>query len=136
MRSSLLEVRRGKFAGRAAAAIFGKVGDELVHRGEVGAVDQRAALPLRLDQPGALQLGEMERQAAVGQVERLSDAARGHALPAGLDEQPEQSEAMLLRQSGKTGDHRVRLHRHPHVSINVEMSWAVLRVKNVSRLLK
>ena len=61
-------------------------------------------LSLLHDQARAAQLREVEGEGAVRNAQLLGDRARGHALVAGLDEQAEEREAMLLRQRAERLD--------------------------------
>ena len=91
-------------AGRAAAAILHEIADQCVHRFIVGAIDERAVAPLLPDQPGPAELGEVEGERGVRHAERPGDRTRRHALVPGLDEQPEQRQAMLLRERAERRD--------------------------------
>jgi hypothetical protein len=102
--------RRVRAAVGAGAAVFHEIVDQRIHRGIVGAIDQRAVLALLHDQPGVPKLGQVEGQGAVGDAELLGDRTGRQALVAGLHEQPEQGETVLLRQRTKRFDRTVGTH--------------------------
>ena len=125
---------RASGAVGAGAAILHEVGEELVHPAIVGAVDQRAALPLLPDQPRPAEAGEMEGERAVGKAEPLGQRAGGQALLAGLDEQAEQRQPVLLGERGQSGDGLGRLHARPSLSTIIEISGAVRCQRHFGRV--
>jgi len=68
-------------------------------------------LPLLRDQARAAQLGEVEGQRAVGDVELLGDRSRRQSFLAGLDQQAEQGQSMLLGQGAKRDDGGVHVNQ-------------------------
>ena len=56
------------------------------------------------DKTGAMELGEVERQRAVGDRHALGDLTRRQAVSASLDQQTEYRETMLLRQCAQSFD--------------------------------
>jgi hypothetical protein len=86
-------------------------------------------LALLLDQPRAAQLSEVEGERTIGDAERPGDRARRHPVPAGLHEQPEQREPILLRKSAQSVDDRPRIHGHFFISIFAEMKRNACPVK-------
>ena len=69
----------------AAYATIGRIVDEARDRVEGDAVDHRAARAARPQQPGALQVGEVERGGRGQAAERGADASRRQAAGTGLD---------------------------------------------------
>src|SRR5579859_6069218 len=88
-----------------AATILGQVGEQLVHRLEVGGVDDRTALAPGGHQAGKTELVEMKRERRRGLAQALADLARGQPGGALLHEQAEDLEAGLLRQRAERRDH-------------------------------
>ena len=89
-------IKRRADLRRAAAAILEKEASDVPHLIEVGAVDDRAAVTLRLDQPGSGQDAEMARHGVVrhGELPRdFSGWQTGGLVP---DEHPEHLEAGVL----------------------------------------
>jgi hypothetical protein len=96
--------RRAFGAAASAAAVLGEVGDQRVHRVEVGAVDDVAAVLRGPDQPRVRQFLQVKRQRRRGDVEPPGDGTGGKPGWTGLDQQAEQREARLLRERGEPGD--------------------------------
>ena len=99
---SLLAVgAAGGQAGLAAAAVLGEGGDEVVHRREIGRIEDEPAFLAGLHQVGVGEFLEVERQRGRGEAQGLGDFAGGHARRAGLDQQAKDAQAVFLGQGGK-----------------------------------
>ena len=68
-------------------------------------------LPLLKDQAGIAQLSEMEGEGAVWHAKRFGDGAGRHAPVAGLHQESEQAQTMLLSERGKRLDRGGGLHQ-------------------------
>src|SRR5688572_22617259 len=95
---------RGTGFRRAAAAIRGEIGEQRVHGLVARGIDERPSLAPHADEPGLAQPVEVEGKRVRGQRERRRDLARGHALRAGLDEEPEHVEPVVLRERAERRD--------------------------------
>src|SRR5688572_33372341 len=71
------------------AAFLGEEGDQLLHAGVVGGVDDAPSLASRADQPGMAELREVEGEGGGRDAQRLRDVPRGHAPRTLPDQQPE-----------------------------------------------
>src|SRR5205085_3229316 len=96
-------VRRARVLAAAAraAAVLGEITDQRVHRLEVCAVVDEAALLSGADQSRMRKLFQMERQRGGRDVEVLGDAAGREPCGSLLDQQPEYRQARLLREGGE-----------------------------------
>jgi len=65
-----------------AAAILGQVADQLIHRSEIGAVDELAAVTAPGDETGALETLKMERQGGGRKSHPFTDDSRREAFRA------------------------------------------------------
>src|SRR5439155_10357465 len=95
----------------------------------IGTVDDRAVPAFLGDQSGAAELGQMEGKRRVGDTKRLGDCTRSHALLAGLHQQPEQAQAMLLGKGAKRIDRCSSFHTRTFISTQIEM---IRRFKDVN----
>lgn len=77
--------------------------------------------PLLADEPRPAELGEVEGQGGIRHAESVCDGARRPPLPASLDEEAEQRQAMLLGERAERGDGGGRVYG-TLVSIVIEMS--------------
>src|SRR5580693_5626682 len=69
----------------APAAVFGEIGDEPVHRREVGGIDELAAQPALGDEAGMNQLLQVKGKRRRRDADRLGDEAGREAFRAFLD---------------------------------------------------
>ena len=90
--------------GGALAAILRQIGEQRVHDGISGRIDQGAALPAEGHEIGVLELVQVERQRRRRKPEPLADLSRGQPLRAGLHQQPEDIEARLVGERDKGRD--------------------------------
>jgi hypothetical protein len=86
-------------------------------------------LPFLEDQAGIAQLAQVKGKRTVRHTERVGDRAGRHALVASLDEQPEQGEAVLLREGAKRLDCGCGFQQRPLISTIIEISRS-LRLVN------
>ena len=94
----------GWCAWSTAAAIVGEISDQRVHRLEPGRIDHRAALAAHRDDAGDPQPVEMKGQRVGRETKRFGDGARSHTLEAGLHQQAEHVEAVVLGEGGQGRD--------------------------------
>ena len=92
------------FAGTAAAAILGQVGDDAVHRVEVSGIDDETAFLARLNQSGAVQFLQVEGERRGRDGECLGHLAGGMPCRPGLNQQPKNREPGLLSQRTERGN--------------------------------
>jgi arsenite methyltransferase len=78
--------------------------------GIIGRIANLPVPPLGLDEPGALQFLEVERQRRRGHPKTLGDLARGHAVRPLADQQAEHLEPRFLRKGGQAGEGLLRFH--------------------------
>lgn len=96
--------------GHAAAAVFGEITHDAVHRGIVGRINDRAAFaPLR-DKAGIGELSQVKAHRRRRNIQLLCQQPSGDTLLASLHQQTKCGEAMLLRQGSQCADHSVGLH--------------------------
>lgn len=93
-----------------ATTIRRQEADQVVHRGEVGAVDSRGALPLTSDQSGTLQFLQMEGESRGRDLEDGPDRAGRKALGTGLNQGSKHIEAGFLSEGGQRADHVSVIH--------------------------
>src|SRR6185369_1140160 len=105
------------FTGITATAVFGQVGDELIHVREIGGIDDEAPVLAAVCNSRARQSRQVERKRGWRKVELLADGARGHASRSRLHQQAEDRKARTLGQ-GAEGLNRLL---HFHVSRIMEM---------------
>lgn len=79
------------------AAIFGQIGDQIVHRRKVGRVIDVATFLPRGDQAGAGELGDVKGERRRGQPQCPGYGTGIEPILPGLDEQAEDRQACLLR---------------------------------------
>jgi len=85
----------------AAAAVLGQVTDQAVHRIEVGAVPDEAAVLAGNDEAGAPELLQVERERRRRNVEPCRDLPGGQPLGRMLDQKPVDPETRVLRERGE-----------------------------------
>ena len=117
VRARLAGCRRALFRV-APAAVFHQVGDQIVHRDVVGAVDDRAAVAPAPHQPRVFQVIQMEREGRRRNAELGADFAGGHSVGAALHQHPEHVEPRFLGEGGERGDCFLFL----HIFITIEIS--------------
>jgi hypothetical protein len=83
----------------------GEVSEQIVHRFEVCAVDDRAAFAARGNQAGEAELIQMEGEGGRRLAEALAEFAGGQSGRAFLHQQAENIEPRILRQRAERGDH-------------------------------
>lgn len=86
------------------AAVLGQVGDQRPHAREVRRVDERTAVALDIDEAGMLEVAEMEGERWRREIETFSDLAGGDPAGPRLDQEPEDVESRLVRQTGEGGE--------------------------------
>jgi hypothetical protein len=86
------------------AAIFGEKRQQLTHALEVDGVSDIAADPRGSDQPGAIQLFQMERRARWCGTDSLGNLAGGQTRRALPHEKAENGQALIVGQCGKASD--------------------------------
>src|SRR3989344_777834 len=91
-------------AGGALAAVLGQVGQQVVHGGKRGAVDQVAALALLAHQARVGQLLEVERQRVGRNAQLLGQPAGREPLLARHHQGAEHPQAHFLGQGGEGSD--------------------------------
>src|SRR5665213_3322151 len=94
----------------AAAAILGEKDEQVAHCFVIGAIDDRAAVAPRSDQP---RIGEQQKLGGHGVgrgVERAGDLTGGKPFRSGLYQQAKDYEAGILRQRGKAFHGSCRFH--------------------------
>src|SRR5579863_8240529 len=84
--------------GSAAAAVLEKEQGDFAEPFEIGAVEDRAALPLAADETGASQYRQMRRHCILRNANEAGQLAGGYAQRLVANEQPERVEAGDLRQ--------------------------------------
>jgi len=100
------------------AAVLRQIGDECSHALEVCGIDQRAPVPLGIDEAGMLEMTEMEGERRRREIEPFADLAGGNPGRSRLDQEPEDVEPRLVRQAGE-GRQGICLF---HISSIVEIS--------------
>src|SRR5512145_341754 len=108
---------RGGRAGASAAAVFGQEADQLVHGGEIRAVDDEAAVLAAACEPGSCEVSEVEGKRGGGKLERFTDRPRGEALRPRLDQEAEHPKPRFMCQ-GRQGVDDLRMF---HISRIVEI---------------
>ena len=91
----------GRRAGHAAAAVFGEKAEQRIHRVELRGVDHRSSFASYGDEAGHPQTIEVEGQSVGREIERLGDRTCRHPLGAGLDQQAENVEAIILASAAR-----------------------------------
>jgi hypothetical protein len=109
---------------RAAAAVLGEEGEQHVHRLEPCGIDHRTAFAPDRDQPRLAQPVEMKGQRVRRELERFGHGAGWHPLQAGLHQQPEHIEPIVLSERGQGRD-GIRLF---HISTIIELLVARQRI--------
>ncbi len=109
--------------GVALAAISRQVGQQIIHGGIFGHVDQRPAFPAKGHQAGIAQMGEMERQSRRGQAQAFPDPAGRHPFGSRPHQQSEHIEAGFVGEGSQGGDDI----RFLHISTLVE-KWSVVNL--------
>src|SRR5688572_26561432 len=85
----------------SATAVVDEIGREIADAIQLGPVDDRPAMALRGDQPGATKAGEVRRHGVLRHVEETRDLARGDARRLPGDKQAQGTEPRGLSKSGK-----------------------------------
>ncbi len=93
-----------------AAAVFGQVADQAVHRGVVRRVDELASQSPLGDQTGMQHLLKVKGQGRRRHVEPFGDVAGGKAVSAFFDQQPVDGEPVIVGDSAKCGDNLFCVH--------------------------
>ncbi len=88
----------------AGAAVLEQKAYDVAQSVEVGAVDDRPALPARCHQPCALQLREVGGHGVVRNVQKPRDLPCRQSVRFMLDQEPESVEPRRLSEGGKGGD--------------------------------
>lgn len=101
----------------AGAALVGQKAEKIVHRIEPRGIDHRAALAAHGDERGMAQAVEVKGQGIGCETKFGRDLACGQSARAGADQQPEDFEAVGLRQRGESGDGVYCF----HISTNIEI---------------
>jgi hypothetical protein len=94
----------------AAAAILDEKSRETPKHGEIRAINDGAAVPLRAGQPCPRQAGKMGRQSIMRDAELSRDLARGQSLRLVSDQEPEHIETGFLSQGGKGQNSFLSIH--------------------------
>jgi hypothetical protein len=96
----------GSVAGADAAAcrvsltaIFRQIGEQIIHGGIFGRVDQRPAFTAERDEASVAELVQVERKAIRRHPKPLGDLTSGQTVSACLNEQPEHIKAGVLGES-------------------------------------
>src|SRR5687767_1939137 len=110
-----------RFTGGSLAAVFGEESDQCVHRSVVGGIDDEATLLPASCEASAGQSREVEGQRRGWKLELFADRACGKTVPPCPDQQPEDRQAGILRESGEGLDCLRRF----HVSRIMEMTAVV-----------
>ncbi len=111
--------RKAAGGGVALAAVRREVGQQVVHHGIFGRVDQGPALTAEFDQMRMLELVQMKGQRCTRQPEPVANLSRGHPLRTGLDQKPENIEAGFLREGRQSGDGIYFLHISIYMEIQI-----------------
>src|SRR5438477_12889188 len=89
--------RHGRtFLLRASATVLSEEGNKIVHRLEPRGIDHRTAVAADGDQSGKAQPVKMKGERVGRETEFFSDLASRHALRAGLHQQTEDFQAVVL----------------------------------------
>src|SRR5215218_6593194 len=102
----------------AAAAVLEKEGCDRPERMEVGAVDDRAASPLRSDQPSARENRQMSGERVVRNRELPCDVSRRRALRLAGDKDAKHVEARRLRQRCQSENRTFIVHKSRTIDIS------------------
>ena len=94
----------------ATATILGEIGDQTVHRGEVGGVKQLPADAALRHQPGMGELLQMKGQRRRQDAERAGNASRRQTVRPALHQQTERFEPRVVRERAKRGNGFLGLH--------------------------
>ena len=86
------------------ATVLSEEGNKIVHRLEPRGIDHRAAVAADGDQSGKAQPVEMKGERIRGETEFFGDLAGGHALRAGLHQQTEDFQAVVLGKRAQSRD--------------------------------
>lgn len=86
----------GSLAGLSLAAVFGEIGEQAIHPGEIGAIDQIASLLLDADQAGVREFLQMEGQGIARNAELFGQDAGHEAGQAGHNEGAESSQTLRM----------------------------------------
>ena len=95
---------RRAYVRTAAAAILQKEQRDFAKLGEIGAVDDRAAVALPDDQTGAGENGEMRRHGVLRHSHQAGEFARRNAFRFSLDQQPKGVQPRRLGERREGGD--------------------------------
>jgi hypothetical protein len=97
----MLAVRWSALLRRTAAAIFGQIVEQRIHRLESCRIDHRTALTLDPNKPGLPQPVEMKCERIWSQTKRVRNSTGGHSFWSGLNQQPEHVQSIVLRKGGQ-----------------------------------
>ena len=90
--------------GTTATAVLKQEQRDFAEPREIGAVDDRAALPLPINQTRAGEHGEMRRHGVLRHCHEAGQLPSGNAFRFSLDQQPERVEPRWLRERREGGD--------------------------------
>ena len=110
-------------AGIAAAAVFGEVGHQFIHRTELRGVNDEATVLPCLGQPGMAEFLQVERQRRRRDAGELADSAGGETHGSGLDQCTKDRQTGILGESSKSGNNGF----HFHISMIFE-TWKQWKV--------
>jgi hypothetical protein len=97
----------------AAAAILGEVGDEAVHRGEVGGINDLPSEPPLRDEARLPHVLQMKGQGRGRHIEPRGNIAGGQALRSLLDQHAVDGEAVVVGDRAERGHGLFRVHDGP-----------------------
>src|SRR5258705_2844609 len=101
---------RRTVATAVTAAVLGQIAYQPVHHGEVGRVDELAALAALRNQPRALKILKVKRQGRGHKTDTLADRACRQSLGAALDQQSIDREPVLVCEGTECPDDRGSFH--------------------------
>jgi hypothetical protein len=94
----------------ALAAVFSKIGEQIIHRVILGGVNEGAADSAETHKARMPQLVQMKRQRGIGDVQASRNLTRGHSIWSCLDQQTKDGEAVLVGKGEQGGYSGYRFH--------------------------
>jgi hypothetical protein len=103
-----------------ATTILNQEHGHLAQAGKIGAINDRSAATLALDQSRTRQHGEVRRHGVLRDRELAAEVARGDAVRLVTDKESESVEAGCLREGCKRSDSFGRIHRI-HIARTIDL---------------